>query len=171
MKSILLCFSLFSASVFAGVCEVPKEKMQVAEIALGKPVVELMRYHKGVSLQREWEKGDDRQLQISNQAESEWVMDSPVSDINYISYSERDYKVNSFAVRLNFSNIDTEKVKEASIILFNLPKNGWKKKTGDDPKYGEIISYTYSCDGYKIYLSDSANGVSLIFNPIEDKAP
>lgn len=171
MKWLLVILGLVPVLSFGMVCEIPKEKMQVIGMSLGKPVVELMRSNDGVKLQKEWEKGSDRQLQIPNNTLKYWVMDTPVSDIGYISYSEKDYKVNGFAVRLNFMDVEVEKIKAASIILFDLPKNGWKKKTEDDPKYGKIISYTYSCDDYKIDLSDSANGVSLIFNPIEDKAP
>lgn len=165
MKKIILnCIFILPSSLYAGVCSVPKENIIVNGVSLNTSVKELAKNNKAIELDNKIiNRSSDREVLvfINRKYEKDWLYGEPIEHFNFISYNKENYKIKSFGLSFSFDNFSPEKFKQTLIMLYGLPKTGWKYSKEDDPKYGEAVEYNYKCNEYKIRVSQSALGSSM----------
>lgn len=150
---------------YANVCEVPKNKLVIANLRLGASVLDLVKKYEGLSLKDPQNKPGNKlyKLGIADEPDPYLFGGQPITNINYIEYLKKNYEITSFGVALNFYDFDMAKVKEVMTILYGLPKKGWTVHKEEDERVGVITDYNYKCDDYSITLRGSDLGPSLRF--------
>ncbi|PVZ89975.1 hypothetical protein C9426_00920 [Serratia sp. S1B] len=163
-KIILTCIVFIPSILYAGTCIVPKEKIVVGGVALNKSVKELAKHNKAIELDNEIinrPSSKEFLVFINRKYEKTWLYGEPIEGFDFISYNKENYKIKSFGASFSFDNFSPEKYKQTLIMLYGLPKTGWRYSKENDPKYGEAVEYNYSCNEYKIRVSQSALGSSM----------
>lgn len=168
MKWIILLLLTFPIITFGQDCEVPKEKIIIADVGLGQSVVELAKKHKGINLQTissDENNSNLGTLNLTQDVDKYWLMGTPISSFIYIGYNKRNNLINGYNISFNLDGLSPKKFKNVLVEMYDLPKNGWMYKVDDsDPKYGEEHSYTYKCKDYTIYMSQSGFGNTMSIN-------
>lgn len=164
MNKIILILLCLPFSVWATTCEIPKESIVVSNIGLGKSVIDLEKKHKGVQIGDGYSKGaKSNLLYLGSDLEKDWLSGTPINSFIYISYDKKSKKIDGYNVSFNLDSLSTLKFKNVLVEIYNLPKSGWVYKVDDaDAKYGEEYSYTYNCKDYRLYISQSGFGSTMI---------
>ncbi len=171
MKKIIVFGLIFLPSISwaqiknVGACEIPKDKIVIADVGLGKSAKELVsKEYRGLELDDEvFNKKGNKEYRVSilNRKNDIWLSGQPIYDFNFITYDPKNYKILSFGLSLRLDDFPVGKVKDALITLYGLPKVGWSLTQETDPRYGEVNEYHYRCKDYLIEISQSGLGTSL----------
>lgn len=154
MKYIgFLLLALMPTYSLATSCEIPKDKIDISGLFLGKSVLSLKKEHPN-TLDYDLKSGDASIRFVDQMDFQDRFRGTPASSSGYINFDKTTYGITEFSVVFDrLADFKASNYKNAIIALYDLPLKNWKSDK-------QQRTFTYSCDNYEIeiyYAPDRSN--------------